>query len=117
MIDRHSADLVQGLTQAVTASSALGQITSGRKAAGEIINLMNRSATPIPPTELVDGYIRAGGTSTVAVQDRLWTKFGDKTIDVMADGAKVLAGIWAGAWAAGGGGSIAVASLGAIDPD
>jgi hypothetical protein len=59
---------------------------------------MNRSATAIPPTDLVDAYVDAGGKPVVAVLQRLWDDFHNQTIGVMTDGAETLARIWAGAW-------------------
>ena len=59
---------------------------------------MDRTARKVPPKKLVDAFIRAGGTKTVAVYDKLWDKFGDDTIAIMADGARVLGMIWESAW-------------------
>lgn len=103
MIDRYSEEIVQGIPQKLAALPALQPITTGQEAAIAIIELMDRTAQTIPPHALVDAYVDAGGKSTVGVQDALWEDFGDRTIQVMADGARVLAAIWAGAWAAGSG--------------
>jgi hypothetical protein len=98
-------------------ASALPHIQTGAAAAAAIIALMDRSATAIPPTDLVDAYVDAGGTSTVAVLEALWSAFGQDSIGVMADGVRVLARIWQGAWAVGSGNAIASGSLGAITPN
>ena len=71
---------------------------TGAAAAMEIIKLMERTATAIPPKKLVDTYVEAGGKPVVAALDMLWDEFGEATIGVMADGAQTLARIWSGAW-------------------
>jgi hypothetical protein len=104
MIDRYASDIVEGLTKLSTKKpKKLPAIGSGHDAGMAIIRLMDRSAKRIPPRALVDTYIEAGGTKTVAVYDALWETFGKATIDCMWDGARVLAAIWDGAWAAGAG--------------
>jgi hypothetical protein len=119
MLDRHAVKIVDGIKEAIKESSPhlpLPQISSGKEAAAAIIALMSRSAKNIPPRELVDAYIEAGGTPTAAVRDALWEQFGDQTVTVMTDGAQVLARIWEGAWAEGGGDAILLSNLGVIDP-
>src|SRR4029079_3303793 len=61
----------------------LPHINSGKEAAAAIIALMERTAVLIPPTDLVDAFINAGGTENVGVQDALWDEFGERTIAVM----------------------------------
>lgn len=118
MVDRYAEEIVTGIKNKLgQAGIALPQITSGKKAASAIIELMYRSSKTIPPRDLVDAFVEAGGTTHVAVQDALWEQFGDKTIKVMTDGARVLARIWQGAWARGNGNSIPASQLGTIDPD
>ncbi len=114
MIDRFSEQIVAGIPKQLGHGPALPAISSGRDAAMAIVRLMDRSATAIPPTDLVDTYIAAGGKNRKAVQEALWAKFGQETIDVMADGARVLAKIWQGAWTAGNGEAIAKTKLGPV---
>jgi hypothetical protein len=118
MLDRHAGELVPAIKDALNNPPAhhLPKIKSGKDAAVAIIELMGRSAQTIPPKKLVDAYIKAGGEPTAAVRDKLWEKFGGRTAEVMADGARVLARIWEGAWAEGHGGDIAGPALGTIDP-
>jgi hypothetical protein len=118
MLDRHAGPIVDGIKDEIEkAAPDLPRISSGKEAAAAIIALMSRSAERIPPRDLVDAYIEAGGTRTAAVRDALWGRFDQQTIEVMTDGARVLARIWEGAWAEGGGGDIAEAELGAVDPE
>ena len=63
----------------------------------EIIQLMNRSATSIAPSDIV-GASTPGGRPVVAVLEWLWQDLGPRTIGVMTDGAETLARLWAGAW-------------------
>jgi len=116
MVGRKAGPLVDGIEALVAAGSPpLEQIRSGQDAAAAILELMDRSAKTIPPKKLVNAFINAGGTNKVAVQDKLWDRFGEKTIQVMADGARVLARIWEGAWTEGSG--IPQSVLGPKDPD
>jgi hypothetical protein len=118
MIDRYSEEIISGLTQAVQAGSAatIPPIQNGQVAAIAIVELMQRTADTIDPVELTDTYVAVGGKSTVGVQDALWNTFGAGTVKVMADGARVLAAIWTGAWEAGEGNDIPSSKLTAIDP-
>ena len=118
MIDRHAAEIVTGIQNAIdNAAAALPKIETGHDAAVAIIALMDRSARTIPPTKLVDAFIEAGGKTTVAVQDALWEDFGKKTVKVMTDGARVLAHIWQAAWREGSGNNIPASKLGVIGED
>lgn len=97
MLDRFDAEISAGMQQQVsTISSPLP--TTGPDAAMDVIQLMKRCATEIPPADLVDAYIAAGGKPVVAALEALWDRFGPQTINVMTDGAETLARIWAGAW-------------------
>lgn len=117
MIDRYSEEIVQGIQAKLQRGRGRAlRIETGHDAAAEIVKLMDRTAKKIPPKALVDAYIAAGGTKTVAVQDELWAEFGDRTCEVMADGTRVLAAIWQAAWDKGRGDSIAKASLVRMKP-
>lgn len=119
MLDRHADKIVPAIEDVINNPPAhnIPKIRSGKDAAVAIIELMSRSAQTIPPKKLVDAYIKAGDAKTAAVRDKLWEKFGGKTAEVMADGARVLARIWEGAWAEGNGDNIPDSDLGPIDPD
>lgn len=118
MVDRHAQDLVDGIKLAITQPhAALPQIRTGKDAATAILELMKRSQIRIPPKNLVNKFVQLGSKTTVGVQDKLWTKFGDATIELMTDGAQVLAKIWAGAWREGNGEAIPENQLGVIDAE
>lgn len=114
MIDRYAEQIVDGIPKVLQSASTLPKIVSGKDAAAAVVALMDRSAKRVPPVKLVDAYIEAGEKSTVAVQDALWDQFGESTIGVMADGARTLANVWAGAWGEGNGDAIAKSKLGMI---
>ena len=116
MVDRHAGELVAGIEAEIGQSApAFPQIQSGKDAATATLELMDRSAQRVPPTDLVDAFVAAGGKTTVAVQDTLWAAFGAETIQLMTDGARVLARIWEGAWTEGSGDNIPANELGPID--
>lgn len=104
MIDRNVGEIRDALAAEVGAGP-LPVVQSGHDAALEVVRLMDRCAKQIDPKALVESYIAAGGKKTVAVQDALWEDWGDATLAVMSDGARVLAGIWQSAWEQGGGGT------------
>ncbi len=114
MIDRKSVSLLAGLGTKVPQLAALPRVANGHEAAVAIVKLMDRSAARVPPSALINEYIGLGGGKSAAVLDGLWTKFGTKTIDTMADGANVLAMLWDSAWVAGNGNAIATSALKAI---
>ncbi len=111
MIDRYAAEIVDGLTRRAEGKAKLVAVKDGHDAGMETIRLMSRSAKRIPPRKVVDTFVAAGGTKTVAVYDALWNELGEDTIAVMWDGAQVLASIWEGAWKVGGGSAIKATEL------
>ena len=102
MIDRKSAEMLEGLEAAAKGSAKLVAIGDGKAAALEIVKLMDRAATALPPSFLIDTYIHAGGKPNNTSYDALWDAAGDKTIGVLWDGARILASIWQAAWTLGG---------------
>jgi hypothetical protein len=114
MIDRHSVELLNRIASRMPGLTKLALVTTGQQAAVATVALMDRSAKRIPPPTLIDAYIALGGGKSAAVIDGLWSKFGTKTVEVMADGANVLAMLWDSAWAAGGGGAIPQSKLKAV---
>lgn len=117
MIDRKEAPLRAGIPAKLAQLANLDFVSNGQEAAQAIIALMDRTARKIPPKKLVDAFIHAGGTKTVAVYDELWDRFGNDTIAIMADGARVLGMIWESAWRAGDGNQIPNSKLKALRKD
>ena len=80
-------------------------VIRGSAAAAAVIDLMARTIAAIPPSDLLDVFNRPPpGTSRTTA---LWTAFGDKTIQRLADGSRTLAVLWQSAWDEGNGESIA----------
>ena len=104
MIDAHATQLFE-LIEAVLAQPGrrLPRVASGHDAAVAIVKLMDRTARTLPPTTLLDTYIRLGAGTSKRVIDGLWDAFQNETATVMADGIRVLRHLWVAAWRAGGG--------------
>ena len=115
MIDRHEVDLIEGIRSKVGATPKPPLVGTGKEAAAAIILMMERTAQRIPPRDLVNAFVQAGGKPSAAVIDALWNRFGSDTAEVMADGARVLAMIWESAWNVGGGDTIEQTKLGAVE--
>ena len=117
MIDRKAAEIRAGIPTKLASLGRLDLVDTGKKAAEATIALMDRSARKIPPKKLVDKFVQAGGTKTVAVYDALWERFGRDTIAVMADGARALGMLWESAWRQGNGNQIAETKLKPLNKD
>jgi hypothetical protein len=112
MVDRHADKLIKKIR--AKNNKSYPAVKTGRAIAHAVVSLMERSASLVPPTDIVDEYIDAGGDKTVKVYDALWKRFGDQTAEMMADGAAVLAQVWESAWTEGHGHKIAAADLKAV---
>lgn len=117
MIDRYARQLVAAIPADLTTLGDLELIDDGQHAALATVELMDRSAQRLPPTQLVDAFVALGGKPVVATQDGLWSRFGEQTGLLMADSARTLAMIWDSAWAAGNGDKIKKSALQAIPHD
>ncbi|GKT33911.1 hypothetical protein ADUPG1_002697, partial [Aduncisulcus paluster] len=117
MIDRHAAELVAAIPTALTSLGDVDLVDDGQHAALATVELMDRSAKRLAPTQLIDAFVALGGKPVVATQDGLWAQFGEQTGILMADSARTLAMIWDSAWAAGGGDKIKKSALQAIPQD
>jgi hypothetical protein len=111
MIDRKESAIRDGLNRLPPVGAPLPILTTGHAAALEVVRLMDRTANTIDPTALINAFVSAGGKDLAAVKDALWKKFGDKTIQVIADGARALAAIWQSAWDTTDGGNVAPSKL------
>lgn len=111
MLDKYAADLNAGVNAKIGGAS-ISSIQDGRDAAVATVALMRRSIAAIPPQDLIDAWLDDDGTSRAT---RLWNRFGKKTVSRFVDGSAVLASIWQGAWNAGGGSSLPVSKLGAVN--
>jgi hypothetical protein len=101
MLNQHAAEIVDGISAAVTNEAVKSTFSGGHGAAQRVIDLMRATFKKIPPADLVAAYNE--GTSPDDRLQHLWDNFGQATIEVMADGCLCLADIWASAWKEGGG--------------
>ncbi|WP_020065706.1 Nal1-like putative serine protease [Paraburkholderia caledonica] len=100
MVDRHSTELLPKIApQAKRFEGTIPAISNGRDAAFATVTLMAQAADILPPSKLIDEYIRLGGGSSAKVVDGLWNAFGDDTARLMGAGARYLAAIWEAAFA------------------
>jgi hypothetical protein len=103
MLDAHVDDLLDALQPALAGGThGMPLVTGGKEAGLAGLALARRSRTTLPPRDLVKAYGKLvdDGLRSEA-PDRLWTKFGQETIDVLLDGCRTLAMLWESAWVEG----------------
>ena len=104
----HSAEMLQLLRGALEQPHPhpAAAPSTGKEAAIAIVELMRRTMTAVKPGAVIDAYVDG---------EDLWSKFRDRTIQVMADGARTLAAIWLGAWNKGQGDQVPQDKIKAAD--
>jgi hypothetical protein len=100
MLDQHADEVLAKLPTLLGNSHGMDLVTGGRNAGFAVVDLMKRTSTRIRPIDLVETYAVDHSVAS------LWTKFGEDTIAVIADGCRTLAMIWESAWKEGGGDAI-----------
>ena len=103
MVDRHVQEIVQGIKAAVFSSSQPLLVAGGHGAAVAVVGLMQKTFAAIAPADIINEYVKFGGSKPASRADALWKKFGTATINVMADGCVCLAQLWDSAWQEGDG--------------
>src|SRR5207245_232523 len=83
-------------------------------AAVAVVDLMQKTFDAINPKDIVDAFLAVKDQKPRAISDELWSKFGDDTIAVIAEGSRYLAHLWNSAWEQGDG-DRKITDLGAID--
>lgn len=117
MISRHAPDLLERIrTELSTPMPSLTICASGAQMARATIELMHDVATTLPPENILEAFVEAGGTNRVAVLDAMYASLATPTAQVMARGARYLALLWESAWLAGAGASIPAEQLIGQDP-
>jgi hypothetical protein len=81
----------------------------GFGAAEAVVNLMQQTFQAIQPPKIVKAYVAIKKLKPKDVADHLWSQFGSATVNVMADGSRMLAMLWDSAWKEGGGTTAMVA--------
>lgn len=103
MVDYHVADIWPGVDQRLRGMRPGALPADGTSAAEDVVGLMKNTFEKIAPMDIVEAYKAQEGQQPKAIAQALWDAFGDRTIDVIADGSDCLARLWQGAWQAGGG--------------
>jgi hypothetical protein len=80
----------------------------GFGAARAVVGLMQQTFNQIQPKAIVDAFVKVRDLKPRDQADHLWQEFGERTVQVMASGARTLAMLWDSAWQEGG----ATAALG-----
>ncbi len=109
MLNSHVVELIQKLNQKLEsgAVSKPKAIAGGHGAAVAVVELMNRTFRNVTPPQIIKAFNDEAD---------LWTKFGARTVDLMAAGTLALAMLWESAWKQGHGNTkIASADLGPAD--
>jgi hypothetical protein len=101
MVFAHRKDILDGLQRTPKVKKA-ELITNGFEAAQKTIDMMRDVFAQIPPMEMVDTYV-AVGKGGKAATDALWEAYGKQTINVMKQGAHLVALAWESAWEVGSG--------------
>ena len=116
MFKNHGEDMKQGVQDTLNAAENLPVVEGGPAAGQAIVELMRQTFKTISPLKLVDFYdgLLEENLRKSARLDRLWEKFGDDSIAVIADGCQHLAMLWESAWKEGGG-DTTIADLSASD--
>ena len=78
-------------------------VQGGRAAANATVKGMQATFAAINPREICKVYDKALTDGSSGILNILWQKFGPRTIDVMADGCRLLALLWESAWVEGNG--------------
>jgi hypothetical protein len=114
MVFDHREEILSGLMRTPKAKKN-EQITNGFEAAQKTIEMMRDVFKQIPPMDMVETYVDVGKGGK-ASSDALWAAYGQKTINVMKQGAHLLAVLWESAWEIGSG-ETKVRSLRALTQD
>jgi hypothetical protein len=99
MVFDHRKEILDGLKRTPKAKKS-ELITNGFKAAQKTIDMMRGVFEQIPPLDMVQTYIDVGKGGK-ASSDALWKAYGQETINVMKQGAHLLAVLWESAWEVG----------------
>jgi hypothetical protein len=109
MLNSHVVELIERLNEKLESGTLPKPkvIAGGHAAAVAVVKLMDRTFRDLTPPQIIKAFNDEAD---------LWTKFGDKTVDLMAAGALTLAMLWESAWKQGHGNTkISSTDLGPVD--
>jgi hypothetical protein len=112
MLSAQTVEFINDLADALNGKTASPQVTGGKQAALATIALMRRTATTLPPMEVIIANRQTPGGP--GRSERLWEKLGPRTIQCIADGALTLTMLWESAWRQGNGGQFPNSKLKAL---
>ncbi|HEY6182034.1 MAG TPA: hypothetical protein VIW67_07305, partial [Terriglobales bacterium] len=98
MLDRYPAEVVSGMQLRLQNKKAPGPFKGADAAADAVVQLMKRTFARLAPQEIIDSFNAHKGRAQLGL---MWADLGERTLDVMADGALTLAQIWESAWIEG----------------
>jgi hypothetical protein len=104
MLNNNINSLLPGLRNLLKANHGMKLVKGGQRAGFATVELMRRASVLIKPRNLVNTYgdlVKQGQEWKATTV--LWSKFGGKSIETIADGYRTLAMLWDSAWAEGGG--------------
>lgn len=116
MLNQYPGKIVAGLNTRLKGVQVEAAFESGKGAALRVIKLMRETVKTIKPLDLVNAYNQEKPDGKAGLE-RMWTDFGEKTMDCIAEGCRCLGEIWESAWAEGGGPNIPRSELGPVDTD
>jgi hypothetical protein len=99
MMNVKRRQVVAGLDRRLRRARPRARITGHRRAAVEVVELMERTVRRLPPERIIDVWTQTPGANR---SDDLWTALGRRTLDCIADGCRTLAMLWSSAWAEAG---------------
>ena len=95
MLRQHAPEMLEAMKKAVKKKGPSIKVPAdGHAAAVQTVRLMQRTFAAIKPMEIVDAF---------AANEDLWSRFGSRTVTILADGVRTLRAIWKGAWTTGNG--------------
>ena len=99
LIDKKMADLFVGVKQIQKKVKNADLIAAdGKSAAKRVLQLMSDTINNLPPLEVVETVVNNTGHGR---WDRIWNQLGQRTIENIAEGARVLSILWQSAWVHG----------------
>ncbi len=105
MLNKHFADLPRLLSECEETKTKKKawlnlSVSNGEEAAFATMQLIDYVHKKIPPRKIVAEYVKAlaEDESHAKNGERLWDKFQKETLDVMSEGAYLLAQIWQSTW-------------------
>jgi hypothetical protein len=97
LIDKKMVELFTGVDMIQKKVKAENDLIgkSGKEAAKRVLQLMNNTTKNLPPLEVVECWAGSNGRGK---WDNLWNVLGQKTIENIAEGSRVMAILWESAW-------------------